>query len=576
MTDQQHARVKQLFFEAMELPSDQRSAFIREACGEDQQLLEEVQSLLNHHLSETILAVAETQAVGTNSHVAEVVGSASLPELAEETRDLLRSRLQAVLLVLCVGFGMALLRSFVYFDTVVLGIRAVSLLLLMFFLSLLWSRATLCIFHLRLIELAVLANMGTLGIVIEVRMMLHEAAIGDVADVVGANADNYLAWTLIILIYGIFMPNTWQRAAAILMPCASAPYLVTFGVSEWNPTVADMLGQTVYGLPAFAPLLAAFTAIYAAHLIHSVRQDAYRAKQYAQYRLKRMIGDGGMGEVYEAEHLLLKRPCAIKLVHKERYADPKALARFEREVQATARLTHPNTIEVFDYGQTSDHKFYYVMELLPGMSLAELIESHGPLAPARAIYILRQVCGALQEAHDQGLIHRDIKPANIFAAERGGMYDVAKLLDFGLVRETNVVSSTQLTGLNTIGGTPLYMAPEQATAYSESDARSDIYSLGCVAYYLVTGRTPFTGDSAMKIILAHSGEEVQPTTSVQQDVPSDVNEVIMRCLHKSPDDRFQSAVELEHAMAACDCTNQWTADNSKLWWQNQQQAATSS
>lgn len=568
VNDQQHARVKQLFFEAMERPSEQRSAFLREACGDDQQLLDEVQSLLKHHLSETILTVAEPRDLDANSLVPDLIGAAIAPELEQETRDLLRSRLQAILLVLCVGFGVALLRSFVYFDTVALGIRTVSLLLLLFCLILLWSRASLSIVHLRLIELAVLANMGTLGIVIQVRLMLYEAAIGDVADVVGANANNYLAWTLIILIYGIFMPNTWQRAAAILMPCASAPYLVTFGVSAVNPTVADMLGQTSYGLPVFAPLLAAFTAIYAAHLIHSVRQDAYRAKQFAQYRLKRMIGAGGMGEVYEAEHLLLKRPCAIKLIHKERYTDPKALARFEREVKATARLTHPNTIEVFDYGQTSDDTFYYVMELLPGMSLAELVARHGPLPQARAIYILRQVCGALQEAHEQGLIHRDIKPANIFAAERGGMFDVAKLLDFGLVRETNVTSAPQLTALNTIGGTPLFMSPEQATACSEADARSDIYSLGCVAYYLVTGRTPFTGDSPMAILLSHSDEQVIPPAQIQDGVASDVNDVIVRCLQKSPEDRFQSAVDLEQALAACECASDWTAADATAWWKS--------
>jgi len=399
-------------------------------------------------------------------------------------------------------------------------------------------------------------------------LMLHEAAVGDVADVVRANSYSYLGWTLVIMIYGIFMPNTRQRAAAILLPGACIPYLVTFGVCAWSDTVAEMLGQTRFGLPVPAPFLAAFTSIYAAHLIHSVRRDASRAKQYAQYRLKRMIGAGGMGEVYEAEHLLLKRPCAIKLIHQERCADPQALARFEREVKATARLTHPHTIEVFDYGQTSDGTFYYVMELLPGMSLAELIARHAPLSPARAIHFLRQVCGALQEAHDQGLIHRDIKPANIFAAERGGMYDVAKLLDFGLVRETNLSSSTQLTAMNTIGGTPLYMSPEQATAYSKADARSDIYSLGCVAYHLVTARPPFTGETAMAILLGHSGDEIEPPSTFQRGLPADVDAVIVRCLQKSPHERFQSAAEFERALSECGCANQWTREDAKSWWRS--------
>ena len=199
-----------------------------------------------------------------------------------------------------------------------------------------------------------------------------------------------------------------------------------------------------------------------------------------------------MGEVYLAEHRLLKRPCAVKLIHPHRASDPHLLQRFEREVQATAQLTHTNTVEMFDYGHTEDGTFYYVMEYLPGLSLAELVEKHGPLPPARAVHLLMQTCDALSEAHSRGLIHRDIKPGNIFSAQRGGYYDVAKLLDFGLAKPISADSvPVQLTQDGSITGSPLYMSPEQAIGDSEPDERSDIYSLGAVAYYLLTGRPPF-------------------------------------------------------------------------------------
>ena len=179
--------------------------------------------------------------------------------------------------------------------------------------------------------------------------------------------------------------------------------------------------------------IGAGVTVYATHIINALRVEAFEARQLNQYRLKGQIGAGGMGVVYLAEHQLLKRPCAIKLIAPDRAGDPKALARFEREVRTTARLSHPNTVEIYDYGRTDDGTFYYVMELLNGLSLADLVERHGPLPPGRAIFLLRQACGALAEAHAAGLVHRDLKPANIFAARRGNLHDFVKLLDFGLV-----------------------------------------------------------------------------------------------------------------------------------------------
>ncbi|NQU19729.1 MAG: serine/threonine protein kinase [Candidatus Nealsonbacteria bacterium] len=287
-----------------------------------------------------------------------------------------------------------------------------------------------------------------------------------------------------------------------------------------------------------------------------------------QYLLKGKLGAGGMGEVYEAEHRMLGRRCAIKFVRPEDHADPSALARFEQEVQATARLTHWNTVDVFDYGHTDDGTFYYVMELLPGMSLAELVDEHGPLPAARAVHLLRQVCRALREAHAMGLIHRDIKPGNIFAATRGGLHDVAKLLDFGLVKCSRSEASEASPGDTAHGfsGSPLFMSPEQAADYDAVDARSDVYSLGAVAYYLLTGRPPFSGRNAMALVRAHCRDAVVPPSSFRPDVPADLQRVVLRCLEKDPDDRFPDVESLERALAECEAADGWSEQQAADWW----------
>jgi serine/threonine-protein kinase len=208
-----------------------------------------------------------------------------------------------------------------------------------------------------------------------------------------------------------------------------------------------------------------------------------------------------MGEVYLAEHRLLKRPCAVKLIRPESTGDRIALARFEREVRAAARLSHPNLVEIYDYGHAEDGTFYYVMEYLRGLSLDELVKRYGPLPAGRVVYLLRQACDALAEAHAAGLIHRDLKPANIFAARVGRRHDAAKLLDFGLVKDT-APGSAALTAPGTVSGTPQFMAPEQATASRDLDHRADLYALGGVADYLLTGRPPFDGDNPVTCCLA--------------------------------------------------------------------------
>jgi serine/threonine-protein kinase len=253
------------------------------------------------------------------------------------------------------------------------------------------------------------------------------------------------------------------------------------------------------------------------------------------------------------------------------------LQRFEREVQATATLTHPNTVQIFDYGHTPDGTFYYVMEFLPGLTLEQLVSQHGPLPPGRAVHFLLQLCGALHEAHSIGLIHRDIKPGNVMVCERGRTHDVAKLLDFGLV-QTHLTqdSDDQLTQQGTIVGTPAFLSPEQAGSGDVVDARSDIYSLGALAYFLLTGRSMFAGRSPIKTLAAHLYELPSPMSACRPDVPADLEAVIMRCLDKHPSHRFPDVQDLATALGACRSAERWTEDDAAQWWQSQDGSAGSS
>jgi serine/threonine-protein kinase len=274
-----------------------------------------------------------------------------------------------------------------------------------------------------------------------------------------------------------------------------------------------------------------------------------------------------MGEVYLAEHRLLKRPCALKLIRPDCVGDPKAVARFEREARLTAALSHPNTVEIYDCGRTSNGAYYYVMEYLPGLSLEELVERHGPLPPGRAVYLLRQLCQALREAHAVGLIHRDIKPSNIIAARRGGRDDVAKLLDFGLVRPAQAPTA-DLSAERQILGTPLFMSPEQAAGDRELDQRSDLYSLGAVAYHLLTGRPPFNGVGGLTVLVAHARDPVVPPSRIRTGIPEDLEHVVLRCLAKDAADRFPDAENLERALRECACSGDWDQDRAARWWRD--------
>lgn len=493
------------------------------------------------------------------------------PGLTGEMSSLLASRLRNVALVLSVGFVAFTLFGLFEIDGLTtmwhraqwwthLGVTV----LLMLIAWRLCVRCTHAIASLRVVEFLIFAS-TTFEFFFNTNVAQIETAP------LGFLINPVHPWIVLIFIYALYIPTTWQRAVQILAPITGLAVLATWLPSLIRPEVARVLEEqpifvSVLANQSLAILFSAGVAVWGVRTIGLLRREAYEARQIGQYRLKKLLGKGGMGEVHLAEHVLLRRPCAIKLIAASKAGDPQALARFEREVQATARLTHWNTIEIYDYGRTADGIFYYVMEYLPGMNLQQIVERDGPLEPSRVIHLLRQVCDALQEAHQHGMVHRDIKPANIFAAYRGGVHDVAKLLDFGLVRDQfSKVADLGLTQEGLITGSPLFMSPEQASG-DTPDARSDIYSLGITAYYLLSGRLPFDADTPIKVILAHAQQPVPPLSVPDLEVPADLEAVVMKCLEKRPDHRLQSASDLREALALCGDAGQWTRDKADLWW----------
>jgi serine/threonine protein kinase len=311
-------------------------------------------------------------------------------------------------------------------------------------------------------------------------------------------------------------------------------------------------------------LVAAAAIALSSRRIYRLQKDVERVQRLGQYTLEEKIGEGGMGAVYRARHAFLRRPTAVKLI-RSGLATPGLLARFEREVQLTSRLTHPNTIAIYDYGRTDDGIFYYAMEYLPGIPLDCVIREDGPQDVARSVHILRQISASLAEAHRTGLIHRDVKPANVMLCERGGLYDVVKVLDFGLVKD-QAAEDGGVTATHHVVGTPQYMAPEAAHSASLVDARSDVYAVGAVAYALVTGGPVFAGSSGVEIIGHHlHSAPVRPSERLGRAVDAHLESLILACLAKRPDERPADAgVVLERLDAWPG--EPWTQARAREWW----------
>jgi hypothetical protein len=299
-------------------------------------------------------------------------------------------------------------------------------------------------------------------------------------------------------------------------------------------------------------------------------QKAVReARHLGQYTLETKLGAGGMGTVYRARHAMLRRPTAVKLLDVDKVSDA-AIARFEREVQITSGLTHPNTVAIFDFGRTPEGVFYYAMEYLEGTNLDDLVAGAGPLPEARALFLLRQICGSLAEAHARGLVHRDVKPANIFLTCRGDLYDFVKVLDFGLVK-TMSSKEAGLTAANAVTGTPLYLSPEAVNHPEQVDARSDVYAIGAVAYFLLTGTPVFRGESIMEICLNHVRTAPDtPSARLGKPIHPVLERIVLRCLAKAPAERPATAAVLLGELETCTIEPSWTAAQAAEWWSRRQ------
>ncbi len=513
--------------------------------------------------------------LGTNSEQASshekranidfVAGSS--PAYGDELARILQERIRSAALVLTILLSISLTSSLLNkIDSLVL-LRILILATIAGSLFSLRPGKSYSLPRLRTTELIVFGLVILQVSLMMVTRMIDFATLHDTTSVVAVRYFFEGGWCLLLLIYGIFIPNPMKRAAIIMLPVSLLPLMITWGLKIVSTDVATCLESDITARPFPLPVAAAFIGIYGSHIISTTRREAFRARQLGQYRLIEQLGQGGMGEVHKAEHVLLKRPCAIKLIKTESEADLQAIKHFEREVKATAKLTHWNTIEIYDYGHTEDGTFYYVMELLPGMSLTDLVEQYGPVPPARAVHFLKQVCAALDEAHSIGFIHRDIKPANIFATQRGGIFDIVKLLDFGLVKEQEV-ESNDTSKPGSFSGTPLYMAPEQAASYEDVDARADIYSLGGVAYFLLTGKPPFTETNIARLIAAHANENVVPLSEVNPTIPLDLETIVLKCLNKKPTERYPNITSLLAAFEQCECHNAWSDKQAAQWWEN--------
>ncbi len=319
------------------------------------------------------------------------------------------------------------------------------------------------------------------------------------------------------------------------------------------------------GLLAFAVLGIVVTGFVVTTLQKRMKKVDQEIHELGQYTLLNKIGEGGMGAVYKAQHAMLQRPTAVKLLRQENCSESD-LARFEREVQLTSRLSHPNTIAIYDYGRAPDGLFYYAMEYLIGVTLEKFVEKVGPVPEARAIYVLQQVCSSLEEAHELGLVHRDIKPANIMLCKHGGQFDVVKVLDFGLVKDVTE-GQTGTTTHNYILGTPLYLSPEAITTPEVVEPARDIYAVGAVAYYLLTGRPVFDGANPMQIFQKHMGHtQIPPSEVVGWDIDSDLESIVMRCLAKNANERPMTVGDLWTLLAECRKASRWDRNKAKAWW----------
>ena len=384
-----------------------------------------------------------------------------------------------------------------------------------------------------------------------------------------------LSWVAVwVVLFTVVVPTAPRRAVlAALASVSSVPVVIGLMIASGAASLRIGPAQFFVGL-VFPYLLVVAMAYVGARVVYRLGTEVKRARELGGYQLEEKLGEGGMGEVWRARHRMLARPAAIKLIRPSFAATAhdgvpeSAVRRFEREAQVIARLRSPHTVELFDFGIAADGAFYYAMELLEGLDADSLLQRFGPMPVERAVYLLRQICHSLSEAESCGLVHRDIKPANVFVCHYGEEYDFVKVLDFGVVAAARDPAdmNTMYTRDDAIIGTPGFMAPEQAMG-ADLDARADIYSTGCVAYWLLTGQLVFTAPTAMGLLMQHAqAPPTPPSARTPQPIPKALDDLVLSCLAKDPAQRPQSARELSLRLAELEGANAWTQDRARDWW----------
>ncbi len=520
-----------------------------------------------------------TEASGKTPRLEVALHHGSTPRLSSDTAELLRARLRIVVGLFLVDSIVFVARDLSHGDTFLLWWRVALALCYLLAGVVLVGSTPLSLTRLRALEVAVIAPFTVMLAAYYSRDLLQWALSNDGILAPGQPEALAFPFFVVTVCYAMFIPAGWRRVLAMVGPVSAMPFVVLLVVRAQVMQQAGVPLRLSYLQVSNLALLSVFEiviAVISASTIHSLRAKAFEAKRLGHYQLKKAIGSGGMGEVWEAEHHMLASPAAIKLIRPDMVAagdTPAAeavLRRFEREAKATASLRSPHTVTVHDFGIAADGTFYYVMEMLPGVDLDRLVRRFGPLEPGRAVHLLRQVCDSLSEAHDRGLVHRDVKPANIFACRLGRSHDFVKLVDFGLAKSHGAAleSEASLTQEGSIIGTPAYMAPETVLGKADTGPRADIYSLGCVGYWLLTGEVVFDEETSMAVAVAHvKNAPTPPSQRSNRVIPAALEAVILACLEKDPGNRPQSADEVRRLLDEClPSDGAWDESLAEEWW----------
>ena len=514
------------------------------------------------------------------------IGTATV-DGAIELEPLLKVRMRVAATVIFVAMTAFLARDLSLEKPHAVPIRVAYLAFLATMLVPLWRKQALRLDPLRLIEAAVFgATALWVGYDSTFHMLKAAAEADQIAFVATADALVFFSFALTVG-YGVFVPNALPRATVAIALLGAVPFAALAVIIAAAPRESEAFLSSVQGTLATSLLIqttmGVAVAIAGARVINGLRQEAHDARQLGQYTLRERIGGGGIGEVWRAEHRFLARPAAIKLIRRELVdgGNPSMFSaierRFEREAQVTASLRSPHTVDLYDFGRSQSGAFYYVMELLDGLDLEALVERHGPQPAERSIELLIQACDSLHEAHALGLVHRDIKPANIVVSPMGRTGDFVKVLDFGLVRQSvRDPEETRVTVQGTAAGTPAFMAPEMIVGNADDhlDGRADLYALGCVGYWLLTGHPVFDADSAMSMAVAHARDEPSPASSrTEIAVPQSLDALLLSCLQKAPADRPATAEVLAQRLAAIDTEPRWDSERARSWWRDREGAA---